>query len=70
MKRFAESAAQLEEVLALDAGNVKAHFELGVLYGGPLADPAAARRHLELALAGGHPDRAAIERLLAGLPSS
>ena len=41
--RFAETAAQLDQLLALDAGHAKAHFELGVLDAGPLARRRARR---------------------------
>jgi arylsulfatase A-like enzyme/predicted Zn-dependent protease len=66
--RYRDSADQLQRVLEIDGANAAAHYELGVLYGGPLHDPAAARRELELALANGHPDPAAIRRLLDALP--
>ena len=65
--RFAESAMQLEELLAIDPGHAKAHFELGILDAGPLGDPRAARDHFERALAAGHPDPAAIRRALSEL---
>ena len=55
-------------MLAIDPHHAKAHFELGLLYGGPLHDPARARRHLELALASGHPRPDEIQKLLAKLP--
>jgi hypothetical protein len=67
LRRFAESAADLEAVLAIDPANAKAHFELGILNGGPLGDPEAARDHFERALAAGHPDPATIRRALAEL---
>jgi arylsulfatase A-like enzyme/predicted Zn-dependent protease len=70
LRRFSDAAAQLDRLLAVYPGHAKAHFELGVLYGGSLHDAAAARRHFELALEAGHPDAALVRRLLAELPSS
>lgn len=69
LERFREAADELAEVLALDPDHAGAHYELGVLYGGPLGDPAEARRQLQLALDSGHPQPERVRRLLAALGS-
>lgn len=66
-ERYGDSAARLREVLRLAPDHAGAHYELGLLYGGPLGDPAAARRHLEQARAAGHPRPELIARLLREL---
>jgi arylsulfatase A-like enzyme/Flp pilus assembly protein TadD len=48
--RFQEAAQAFEAVLAKAPEHVKSHYEAGLLYAGPLADPAQARAHLERAL--------------------
>jgi arylsulfatase A-like enzyme/predicted Zn-dependent protease len=70
LRRFADAATQLDQLLTAYPDHPKAHFELGVLYGGPLHDVAASRRHFELAIENGHPDPALVRRLMAELPAS
>lgn len=48
--RFDEAAKVQQEVLARDSSNPGTHFELGILYAGPLADVERARVHLQVAI--------------------
>lgn len=54
--RYLEAVAAFEEVLRQVPGHPGSHFELGVLYAGPLADPGLAREHLRAVIAAA-PDR-------------
>ncbi len=67
--RFAEAAAVQRQVLDRAPSHAGAHFELGALYAGPLADIERARAHLQAAI-GAEPDgprarqaRAILDRL-------
>ena len=66
-ERWQEAAAGYRAVLRQAPGHAKSHYELGLLYLGPLADRAAAERHLALAIEAepGHPRAAEARRLLA-----
>jgi tetratricopeptide (TPR) repeat protein len=48
--RSTEAAQAFEAVLAIAPEHAKSHYELGLLYAGPLGDAARARDHLERAL--------------------
>ena len=67
--RFDEAAAIQQEVLTRAPSNPGAHFELGMLYAGPLADVERAKAHLRATI-GANPDhprarqaRAILDRL-------
>ena len=67
--RFEDAAAGFLAVTEQLPGHPGAHFELGRLYLGPLADRAAAARHLRIAAEGdpSHPRTAEARRLLSGV---
>jgi tetratricopeptide (TPR) repeat protein len=48
--RGAEAATAFDAVLAIVPGHARSHYEIGLLYAGPLADAVRAREHLERAL--------------------
>jgi len=48
--RYDEAAAAQQELLTRDPSNPGAHFELGMLYAGPLADVERAKAHLRMAI--------------------
>ena len=50
-ERFQAAARSFEQVLSKKAGHSKSHFELGVLYAGPLGDLSRAIGHFEAVLA-------------------
>jgi tetratricopeptide (TPR) repeat protein len=64
--RFDEAEASFLAILAQRPDDPKAHYELGVLYGGPLADRDSARRHLRASLAADpdHPRAPRVRALL------
>lgn len=71
LERFSEAVEDLEEVLKKRPLHAGAHFQLGLLYAGPLADPGRARQHLRHSLEAepDHPRAVEIRRLLNLWPS-
>jgi len=67
--RYLEAAAAFEAVLRQVPGHLGSHFELGVLYAGPLDDPDLAREHLRavIAAAPDHPVATQATRFLEQL---
>jgi arylsulfatase A-like enzyme/Tfp pilus assembly protein PilF len=68
-QRFAEAADAFLEVLAQRPGHAGAHYELGLLYAGPLQDLPEGRQHLLASLEADpdHPRTAQIRSLLRAL---
>ena len=66
--RYEEAEAGYRSVLESVPQHAKSHFELGLLYLGPLADRTAAERHLSAAIEAepDHPRVAEAKRLLSG----
>ena len=71
LERFSEAAVALEAVLRESPHHAKVHYEIGLLYAGPLDDAARARRHLETALAldAAHSRAPAARQALSRLPA-
>jgi tetratricopeptide (TPR) repeat protein len=69
---FAEAADAFLEVLVQRPAHAGAHYELGLLYAGPLQDLREARQHLLASLEADpeHPRTAQIRRLLPALAGS
>ncbi len=67
--RFEEAARSLRWVLGRAPDHDGAHFELGILYAGPLADRTLARAHLEASLAAApdHPRAPQVREILRRL---
>ncbi len=67
--RFAEAAESQRWVLERAGNHDGAHFELGILYAGPLGDPALARVHLRASLdaAPDHPRASQVREILRQL---
>ena len=67
--RYDEAAETQQRVLSRNPGHGGAHFELGVLFAGPLGDPEQAKAHLQAAIGAdpNHPRarqaRAVLDRL-------
>jgi tetratricopeptide (TPR) repeat protein len=68
--RYEEAAAAQQEVLTRTPSNAGAHFELGMLYAGPLADAERAKAHLRATIAAdpNHPRARQARLVLEKLP--
>jgi len=68
--RYGEAAAVQQEVLTRAPSNPGAHFELGMLYAGPLADAERAKEHLRVTIAAdpNHPRARQARDVLDKLP--
>jgi arylsulfatase A-like enzyme/Flp pilus assembly protein TadD len=68
--RFGEAAAVQQEVLTRAPSNPGAHFELGILYAGPLADVERAKTHLQVTIDAdpNHPNARQARAILDRLP--
>jgi arylsulfatase A-like enzyme/tetratricopeptide (TPR) repeat protein len=68
--RYDEAAAVQQEVLTRNPAHSGAHFELGMLFAGPLGDPAGAKVHLQATIAAdpNHPRARQARTVLDQLP--